>query len=919
MAAMKSTKELARKLGLLRKRSCTSQQSRDLKKAGRTCQIFSYLVVIDFESTCWKDKKNVGQEIIEFPAVLLNTSTGEVESEFHTYVLPEENPILSDFCTEFTGITQAQVESGPPIRVCLSQFSRWLRKLEAEKGIAYNTTQDDSKKLCTFVTWSDWDLAICLHYECRRKQLVKPPALTSWIDLRATYKNYYQRKPQGLHGALQDVGIEFSGRQHSGLDDSRNTAKLAWRMICDGCVMKITRTMQRTVQKRPVPTKAIESNQASAQVLQTQAINQATHMQGFAQYPPVTDSKATKGHFDNVIITAPVSNVASYQQQMVWTATATISDARQSEDIYIAPASTQQHKEEGEEERYCNSDDDDDDFVTATQALAWEDKWGHSEPNSEQSGVKSVPGIPSVMTPKVALGVTDAPCPNLEDKSGNTVSAQSLIPVQTCLRSGVKDGNTDGQSNGRVGVKRPSPLSSEKWSHTISKPSDAKQVANSTQNKQSPILWTSYPTKINNSNRKRSEFKTPIGPAPMTRKSPFNTNGTLKTPPSSTTIASKVLRTPTYSPTLSSGMLQGNITPPMCGCGRRAKKNNVVSPGPNQGRGFYSCPNRRGGRSSEFALHDSTNRRSKQGCGYFKWESVVIKEKLAVSSTPVLKYKQTSISKYRSTPVLKLNYIKSTPTTPVIGYKPTPSPVGRLGQSYISEGVRLGNGSKLGGLGKRLGMSQRTVLKPPTLNLAPKSPFNTNGTLKTPPSSTTVASKVLRTPTYSPTLSSGMLQGNITPPVCGCGRRAKKNNVVSPGPNQGRGFYSCPNRRGGRSSEFALHDSTNRRSKQGCGYFKWESVVIKEKLAVSSTPVLKYKQTSISNYRSTPVLKLNYNKSTPTTPVIGYKPTPSPVGRLGQSYISEGVRLGNGSKLGGLGKRLGMSQRTVLKPPTLNL
>ena len=43
---------------------------------------------------------------VEFPAVLLNTSTGEVESEFHTYVQPQEHPILSDFCTELTGITQ---------------------------------------------------------------------------------------------------------------------------------------------------------------------------------------------------------------------------------------------------------------------------------------------------------------------------------------------------------------------------------------------------------------------------------------------------------------------------------------------------------------------------------------------------------------------------------------------------------------------------------------------------------------------------------------------------------------------------------------------------------------------------------------------------------------------------------------------
>ena len=34
----------------------------------------------------------------------------------------------------------------------------------------------------------DWDLAVCLNYECRRKQLRKPIELDSWIDLRATYR-----------------------------------------------------------------------------------------------------------------------------------------------------------------------------------------------------------------------------------------------------------------------------------------------------------------------------------------------------------------------------------------------------------------------------------------------------------------------------------------------------------------------------------------------------------------------------------------------------------------------------------------------------------------------------------------------------------------------------------------------------------
>lgn len=88
---------------------------------------------------------------------------------------------------------------------------------------------------------------------------------------------FYNKKPKGLNGALQNLGIQFEGREHSGtqkvldlskklnpnlkkkknidsfrlaspfvgLDDSRNTAQLAARMMRDGCVMKITRSLAR--------------------------------------------------------------------------------------------------------------------------------------------------------------------------------------------------------------------------------------------------------------------------------------------------------------------------------------------------------------------------------------------------------------------------------------------------------------------------------------------------------------------------------------------------------------------------------------------------------------------------------------------------------------------------------------------------
>ncbi|XP_042172641.1 ERI1 exoribonuclease 2 isoform X2 [Oncorhynchus tshawytscha] len=248
-----STKKLAKQLGFVRKRS---RSSTGQKKPLTSNQIFPYLIVIDFESTCWRERNSYGQEIIEFPAVLLNTSTGEVESEFHTYVQPQEHPILSEFCTELTGITQQQVEAGVPLHICLSRFSRWLQTLEHQRGVVFPRDQRApvaEHRPCAFVTWSDWDLGVCLLYECKRKQLYRPAVLNSWIDLRATYRLFYNRKPKGLNGALQDLGIQFSGREHSGLDDARNTAHLAWRMMRDGCLMKITRSLERA----PLKTKPL--------------------------------------------------------------------------------------------------------------------------------------------------------------------------------------------------------------------------------------------------------------------------------------------------------------------------------------------------------------------------------------------------------------------------------------------------------------------------------------------------------------------------------------------------------------------------------------------------------------------------------------------------------------------------------------
>lgn len=53
-------------------------------------------------------------------------------------------------------------------------------------------------------------------------------------------QQFYKRRPQGLKGALAEVGLTFSGREHSGIIDAKNTACLAYRMARDGCQLVIT-------------------------------------------------------------------------------------------------------------------------------------------------------------------------------------------------------------------------------------------------------------------------------------------------------------------------------------------------------------------------------------------------------------------------------------------------------------------------------------------------------------------------------------------------------------------------------------------------------------------------------------------------------------------------------------------------------
>ncbi|XP_064653292.1 ERI1 exoribonuclease 2-like isoform X2 [Lineus longissimus] len=591
---MKSTKELARELGLLRKRSSSSHPDARWKRLKTKCQIFSYLIVIDFESTCWENTRNTPQEIIEFPAVLLNTATGQIEDEFHTYVLPHEHPILSEFCRTLTGISQEKVDNGIPLNICLSKFNRWLNRLSEEKKIKYNTGEEGSL-LCTFATWSDWDFGVCLFYECRRKQLRKPAALNSWLDLRATYRKFYERRPNGLNGALKDLGIKFEGREHSGLDDARNTARLAWRMIKDGCIMTVTKSLDGHAKAAPSLVRTFQACTSSNVNVMTDLHstdmansnsnkpNQSSHSASLTRPPserntPISVENSASGPQVSKQFEMNI-NVSTGKEDIV------LVDKK---DILLNSSRMVEPYEESEcdmqpgilELGMCEDEDDvtiykDKNHFEETTVLQKCDRKENRDTHKGNSCDKKLDGNQQNADISGKL-VCDSGKISMPASIGTKIVQQQKFKI-------LSDGGLSRKVGGNLTEKHsstpvvPMVLKDKKNIFTPRIGEGSKKV-------QSSLLGKSD---------QYCHFKT------STNTVPGSVCGAVKSG----------FKTPFTAQRVS----DMKVTPPLCKCGRRSKRRVAQTPGPNQGRGFFSCPHGSAGKN--------------KGCGYFLWESVYLQNR----------------------------------------------------------------------------------------------------------------------------------------------------------------------------------------------------------------------------------------------------------------------------------------------------
>lgn len=237
----------------------TPETSRKLRP-----QPFSHVLVCDFEATCESGSVHYPHEIIEFPVIVLDTATLRVVAEFHEYVRPVANPVLTTFCTDLTGITQATVNAADPLPIVVAKFERWLqdtvyplcRAWREEHGIAALSSslrrseqkqfvydehtleaaacQAEEAMIC-FATDGPWDMRRFMHAcSVLRDGVAFPPLFYRFVNVRHCYTEHFRGKQVKLTHMLRRLNMGFEGQRHSGIDDTRNITRVLAELFARG-------------------------------------------------------------------------------------------------------------------------------------------------------------------------------------------------------------------------------------------------------------------------------------------------------------------------------------------------------------------------------------------------------------------------------------------------------------------------------------------------------------------------------------------------------------------------------------------------------------------------------------------------------------------------------------------------------------
>jgi len=163
-------------------------------------------LVIDLEGTCCDDGSlpPPERETIEIGAVVADQS-GDVLREYGVLVRPVRHPILTKFCTELTGITQADVDGARTFPEVWTSLLQWV---------------GDRRSFCS---WGDYDLD-----QFRRDCSFH--GLPLWFSGHCNLAKAFGKRV-GNRKAARLLGVETKGTRHRGLDDAKNISAVMAAMI----------------------------------------------------------------------------------------------------------------------------------------------------------------------------------------------------------------------------------------------------------------------------------------------------------------------------------------------------------------------------------------------------------------------------------------------------------------------------------------------------------------------------------------------------------------------------------------------------------------------------------------------------------------------------------------------------------------
>ncbi|GGS85344.1 DNA polymerase III [Nonomuraea spiralis] len=179
------------------------------------------LNVIDVEATCWEGQPPPGSvsEIIEIGLTVVDVSARCRVSRHRVLVRPVRSAV-SEFCTELTGLTQAEVERGVT-------FAEACRILVGEFGAGERP----------WASWGEYDRRQFAR-QSRADGVAHPfghPTERTHTNAKAVFAAAYglHRKP-GMDHALRIAGLPLEGRHHRGEDDAWNIAALVLDLLGRG-------------------------------------------------------------------------------------------------------------------------------------------------------------------------------------------------------------------------------------------------------------------------------------------------------------------------------------------------------------------------------------------------------------------------------------------------------------------------------------------------------------------------------------------------------------------------------------------------------------------------------------------------------------------------------------------------------------